>query len=257
MTFHTFGDEKNPVMVMLPGSLCPSSSMSYLYDIWKEDFYIIAVDYNGYDGNSTFSTRQGEAKEIVQYLKAQDITQIKMVYGQSMGAEIAIELVHQLLDIGIMVDKVFLDGAPCIKLPKAYKAVVRAIFLKAVRLLRENKAEDMMNMRFVRQLTNGDTESLRSMMEPVTEVVPYLTDKSVINQTECCYTFDFPAFTKDDQKKLYFFYAKEEKAYKTCFKKVKKTYSNANYKVVTGYGHMTYSARETEKYTQMIRKICR
>jgi hypothetical protein len=42
-------------MVMLPGSLCPSSSMSYLYDIWKEDFYIIAVDYNGYDENSTFS----------------------------------------------------------------------------------------------------------------------------------------------------------------------------------------------------------
>jgi pimeloyl-ACP methyl ester carboxylesterase len=126
MEFHTFGDEKNSVMVMLPGSLCPSSSMRYLYDIWKEDFYIIAVDYNGYDENSTFSTRQGEAKEIMQYLKEQDITRIKMVYGQSMGAEIAIELVHQLLDVGITVDKVFLDGAPCIKLPKAYKAVVRA-----------------------------------------------------------------------------------------------------------------------------------
>jgi pimeloyl-ACP methyl ester carboxylesterase len=257
MEFHTFGDEKNPVMVMLPGSLCPSSSMSYLYDIWKEDFYIIAVDYNGYDENSTFSTRQGEAKEIVQYLKGQDITRIKMVYGQSMGAEIAIELVHQLYNVGITVDKVFLDGAPCIKLPKAYKAVVRAIFLKAVRLLRENKADDMMNMRFVKQLTNGDTKSLRSMMEPVTEVVPYLTDESVINQTECCYTFDFPVFDEVNQKKLYFFYAKEEKAYKTCFKKVKKTYPYANYKVVTGYGHMTYSARETEKYTQMIRKICR
>jgi hypothetical protein len=71
-------------MVMLPGSLCPSSSMSYLYDIWKEDFYIIAPDYNGYDENSTFSTRQGEAKGIVQYLKKQGITHIKMVYGQSM-----------------------------------------------------------------------------------------------------------------------------------------------------------------------------
>jgi pimeloyl-ACP methyl ester carboxylesterase len=257
MQFHTFGNEKNPVMVMLPGSLCPSSSMGYLYDIWKEDFYIIAVDYNGYDGNSTFSTRQGEANGIVWYLKQQGITRIKMVYGQSMGAEIAIELVHQLLDIGITVDKAFLDGAPCIKLPKPYKAVVRAIFLKAVRLLRENKADDMMNMRFVKQLTNGDANSLRSMMEPVMEIVPYLTDESVINQTECCYTFDFPSFDENNQKKFYFFYAKEEKAYKTCFKKVKKTYSHANFKVVTGYGHMTYSARETEKYTQMIHKICR
>jgi hypothetical protein len=257
MKFHTFGKEENPVMVMLPGSLCPSSSMSYLYDIWKEDFYIIAPDYNGYDENSTFSTRQDEAKGIVQYLKKQGITHIKMVYGQSMGAEIGIELVHQLFDAGITVDKAFFDGAPCIKLPKAYKAVVQAIFLKAIRLLRENKADDMMNMKFVKQLTNGDTESLRPMMEPVMEVVPYLTDESVINQTECCYTFDFPAFDKNNQKKLYFLYSKEEKAYKTCFKKVKKAYPNANYKVLTGYGHMTYSVRETEKYTQMIRKICR
>jgi hypothetical protein len=139
-----------------------------------------------------------------------------------MGAEIAIELVHQLLDVGITVDKAFLDGAPCIKLPKAYKAAVRAIFLKAVRLLRENKADDMMNMRFVKQLTNGDAKSLRSMMEPVMEVVPYLTDESVINQTECCYTFDFPAFEEKDQRKFYFLYAKEEKAYKTCLRRLKK-----------------------------------
>jgi pimeloyl-ACP methyl ester carboxylesterase len=96
MEFHIFGDEKNPVMVMLPGSLCPSSSMSYLYDIWKEDFYIIAVDYNGYDRNSTFSTRQGEAKGIVQYLKEQDITQIKMIYGQSMGDKYC-EVIKSLL----------------------------------------------------------------------------------------------------------------------------------------------------------------
>jgi pimeloyl-ACP methyl ester carboxylesterase len=257
MKFHTFGEKENPVMVMLPGSLCPSSSMSYLYDIWKKDFYVIAVDYNGYEENSTFSTRQGEASGIVQYLKNENITRIKMVYGQSMGAEIAIELVHQLLEEEITVEKTFLDGAPCIKLPKPYKAIVRAIFLKMTRLLRENKAEDMMNMRFVKQLTNGDTKSLRSMMEPVMEVAPYLTDESVVNQTECCYTFDFPAFEENYQKNFYFLYAKEEKAYKTCFKKVKKTYPNANYKVLTGYGHMTYSARETEKYTQMIRKICK
>jgi hypothetical protein len=38
--------------------------------------------------------------------------------------------------------------------------------------------------------TNGDAKSLRSMMEPMMEVLPYLTDESVINQTECCYAFD-------------------------------------------------------------------
>jgi hypothetical protein len=242
---------------MLSGSLCPSASMSYLYDSWKEDFYIIAPDYNGYDENTTFSTRQLEAKGIVLYLKEQGITKIRMVYGQSMGAEIAIELIHQLLEEGITVDKAFFDGAPCIRLPKAYRAVMRLIFLKMLHMLRNKKVDDVMNIKFVKQLTGGDTESLRLMMEPVMAVTPYLTDESVINQTECCYTFDFPTFDENYQKNLYFFYAKEEKAYKTCFKKVKKTYPNAKYKVVSGYGHMTYSVRETEKYTEMIRKICR
>jgi esterase/lipase len=121
MKFNTFGDEKNPVMVMLVGSFCPSTCMSYLYDSWKKDFYIIAPEYNGYDENSTFTTRKQEAKESVLYLKKQGITKIKMVYGQSMGAEIAIELIHQMLGAGISVDKGFFDGAPCIRLSKAYK----------------------------------------------------------------------------------------------------------------------------------------
>jgi pimeloyl-ACP methyl ester carboxylesterase len=257
MKFHTFGNEENPVMLMLPGSFCPSSSMSYLYDSWKEYFYIIAPDYNGHYENSTFSTRKQEAGEIVEYVKEHGLTQIKMVYGQSMGAEIAIELVYQLLDAGIAVDKAFFDGAPCIKLSKAYKAFMYFKFRTLVRMLWDKNIDDVMNMKLIKQLTNGDTESLKAMMEPTMAVASYLTDESIKNETECCYTFDFPAFEESFQKNLYFFYAKEEKAYKTCIKGVKKAYPAAHYKVVTGYGHLTYSVKETEKYTEMIRKICR
>lgn len=40
-----------------------------------------------------------------------------MIYGQSMGVEIAIELFKQLEKTNIDIDCCFLDGAPCIKLP--------------------------------------------------------------------------------------------------------------------------------------------
>jgi hypothetical protein len=257
MKFHTFGNKENPVIVMLAGSFCPSTCMSYLYDDWKKEFYIIAPDYNGHYENSTFSTRKQEAKEIVEYLKEHGTTRIKMVYGQSMGAEVAIELIHQLLEAGLSVDKGFFDGAPCIRLSKAYKAFMYFKFRTLIRMLRDKNIDDVMNMKLIKQFTNGDTESLRPMMEPMISVAPHLTDESIKNETECCYTFDFPSFEESIQKNLCFFYAKEEKAYKTCIKGVKKAYPDANYKVVTGYGHLTYSARETEKYTQMIRKICR
>jgi pimeloyl-ACP methyl ester carboxylesterase len=256
MKFNTVGDEKNPVMVILAGSFCPSTCMSYLYDSWKKDFYIIAPEYNGYDENSTFTTRKQEAKEIVLYLKKQGITKIKMVYGQSMGAEIAIELIHQMLGAGISVDKGFFDGAPCIRLSKAYKAFMYFKFRTMIRMLRDKNIDDVMNMKLVKQFTNGDTESLRPMMEPMIAVAPYLTDENIKNQTECCYTFDFPVFDERFQKNLYFFYAREEKAYRTCIKGVKKAYPYARYKVVSGFGHLTYSVRETEKYTEIIRRIC-
>jgi pimeloyl-ACP methyl ester carboxylesterase len=246
-----------PVVIMLSGSFCPGESMEYLYDIWKKEFYIIVPEYNGHYQGSTFSTRQNEAKEIVEYVKEQGITRIKMVYGQSMGAEVAIELIHQLLEAGILVDKGFFDGAPCIQLSKAYKTFMYVKFRTLIRMLRDKSIDDVMNMKLVKQLTNGDTESLRPMMEPVMAAAPYLTDESIKNETECCYTFDFPTFEETFQRNLYFFYAREEKAYKTCINGVKKAYPHANYKVVTGYGHLTYSVRETEKYTQMIRKICR
>ncbi len=44
-----------------------------------------------------------------------------MIYGQSMGSEIGIELMKQLSLQGIIVEKAVFDGAPCITLSKAYK----------------------------------------------------------------------------------------------------------------------------------------
>jgi hypothetical protein len=172
-----------------------------------------------------------------------------------MGAEVAIELIHQLLEAKISVDKGFFDGAPCIKLSKAYKAFMYFKFRTLIRMLRDKNIDDVMNMKLVKQLTNGDTQSLRAMMAPTMAAAPYLTDESIRNETECCYTFDFPAFDENFQKSLFFFYAKEEKAYRTCIKGVKKAYPYANYKVVSGYGHLTYSVREIEKYTEMIKKF--
>ena len=44
-----------------------------------------------------------------------------MVYGQSMGGEVAIELMKQMQENNIAIGYGVFDGAPCIKLSKAYK----------------------------------------------------------------------------------------------------------------------------------------
>ena len=107
---------------MLAGSFCPPESMESLYTILKDDFFIIAPNYNGqYEGSKDFTSRKGEASEIKQYLADCGVTCVRMIYGQSMGCEIGIELMSQLITAGIKVENSFWDGAPCIKLSKAYK----------------------------------------------------------------------------------------------------------------------------------------
>ena len=256
MKFYTYGNNSNPLIVMLPGSFCPAKVLRYLYSRLQSDFYVCVVEYNGHYAGSTFTSRQGEAREVVQYLLKENLTEINMIYGQSMGAEIGIELMHQLLQKGIHVGRAFFDGAPCIRFSKPYKAFMNMKFRKLIHMIRDKSADDVLQWKFLKAFTNGDTEILRPLIEDLIDVAPYLTDESIKAETECCYTFDFPSFCNEDQKKLFFFYAKEEKAYKICYKGLVQAYPNAVFKVVSGYGHMTYSVRHIDEYVQMLRDVC-
>lgn len=124
MKFQTIGNPNDSLIIRLPGSFCPSRGLNYLYEKLKDDYCIVLVEYNGHYENSTFSSRQNEAKGIVEYIQNQNIHTIKMIYGQSMGAEIAIELFKQLKKTNIDIDCCFLDGAPCIKPLYLYKKIV-------------------------------------------------------------------------------------------------------------------------------------
>lgn len=258
MLFHTFGDKGKPVLVMLTGSFCPAESMENLYSKLREDFYIIVPTYNGHcEGSKDFTTRQGEASEIKQYIQNNQIDNIKMIYGQSMGAEVGIELLRQLLVSGVNVETTLFDGAPCIQLSKLYKAFMYWKFKTMINMLNGKTLEEAMNIPIVKKFSNGDPEALKPMIEPIIQVAPFLSKTSLKNEVECCYTFDFPAMSDEMQKRMYFFYAKEEKACRSCLKWVKKAYPKANYRIESGYGHLTYACKHADEYVAWMKEICR
>ncbi|MBQ6946090.1 MAG: alpha/beta hydrolase [Ruminococcus sp.] len=255
MLFNTFGNKDNPVIIMLPGSFCPAESMKNLYSVLCKDFYIIAITYNGHHKDSKdFTSRQEEASEILRYIKECGISEIRMIYGQSMGAEIGIELLRQFVADGITVHKTFFDGAPCIKLSKAYKAFMLIKFKSLIKMVKNKSVDDVLKMSVVRKFAGGDAEALRPMLEDMSMVTPYLTDISIKNENECCYTFDFPQFDEGIQKNMFFFYGEEEKAYTLCAKYVRAAYPYAEYKVESGQGHLTYVSRHTEAYLELIKE---
>lgn len=255
MKVNTYGNRENKKIIMLSGSFCNGKSMEYLYSELKKDYYIIVPEYNGHYENSTFTTRQNEAKEIVDYVKENKLDFIDMIYGQSMGAEIGIELLYQLIKSNINVGKCFYDGAPCIKLSYLYKKFMYFKFKTLVGMLKGKDIEEVIKWKFLNSFSNGDTESLRPMLEPIIEIAPLISNESIKNENECCYTFDFPNISEENQKNMYFFYDRDEKAYKTCIKGVQKAYPQANYEIVDGYGHLTYSVKQKDEYIKKLKKI--
>ena len=71
MRIHACGDERAPVVVMLPGSFCNADTMANIITELEAEFHILAVDYNGqYAGSEKpFTSRRGEAEEIVHYVR--------------------------------------------------------------------------------------------------------------------------------------------------------------------------------------------
>lgn len=223
MKFDVFGEKNNPVIIMLAGSFCSGKCLEYIYSKMCDEYYVIAPTYNGlYEGSEPFTTRQNEAMEIAKYLLKHNISCVKMIYGQSMGTEIGMELLRQLIEKNIKVEYAFFDGAPMIKLSRPYKAFMYFKFSSMVKIFKGKNIDDVMNMKFLKQFVGNKINTMKSLLEAVVEVAPFISLQTIKNQTECCYTFDFPQMSEKMQKNIYFYYGSDEKAYKTCYKKLKK-----------------------------------
>jgi hypothetical protein len=122
----------------------------------------------------------------------------------------------------VKVENAVFDGAPMIKLSRAYKAFMRFKFNTIIRLAKTKSVDDVMNMSIIKQLGGSKISTLKPMLEDVAAVAPYISKQTIKNQVECCYTFDFPVMSEEMQKNMYFLYGAEEKAYKTCFEGVKR-----------------------------------
>ncbi len=117
MRIHSYGEEHAPVIIMLPGSFCNADTMENIITRLEAEFRVLAVDYNGqYAGSEKpFASRSGEAGEIVRYLQEHGIPAVALVYGQSMGGEMGMELLRQREGRGRLRPKAEKHGCPIIR----------------------------------------------------------------------------------------------------------------------------------------------
>jgi len=259
MRIHTYGEERAPVVIMLPGSFCNADTMMNIIAELEGAFRVLAVDYNGqYAGSEKpFTSRQGEAEEIIRCLRARAIASVALVYGQSMGGEMGMELISQLKGCGIGVNAAFFDGGPFLRFPKVVSKVLGNKFRTIVGNLRGKTLEEALREPTIVKFSGGRPERYSQMLGPICRNAPFMSDETLSREADACVTFDYPPMDRDFQRHMCFFYSREESAWRFCHRKLKRAYPHAHHKLVSGYGHVGYPAEHLKEYCGWLSALAR
>ena len=88
MNIHEFGDKINPVILLLPGTMCYwKGNFGSVIDKLAEDFLVAAVAYTGFDETDTESyvSLTDEVERIEKYIREHYAGRIQAAYGCSLG----------------------------------------------------------------------------------------------------------------------------------------------------------------------------
>ena len=106
----------------------------------------------------------------------------------------------------------------------------------------------------VQWMIHGDISPYKWFIKGLADAAPYMSDESINNESDACYTFDYPSVPIEEQKKYIFIWSKNEPAFKS-YKNVKKYYPYAKYSSPGELGHCGFISRQPERYARFLNKL--
>lgn len=139
MKFHTFGDEKNRVMILLHGMLNPWQIWEDAAAYFSKEYYVIVPELDGHteQEKSSFVSVEEEAETLRKYVIENFDGKISALCGLSMGGRIAAILAGMP---GIFVDALVLDGAPLQPLPGLVRKMIKSSYRMVIK---KSKSRDV------------------------------------------------------------------------------------------------------------------
>ena len=117
MTFHTYGNEESPRLLLIPGLGVSYEIFLPLIGLLKDRYFIVAVGIDGFllGQESQFTSVDDQAGQAIGYVRDHLGGRLDVAYGLSLGGKILSRMLERN-EIGI--DHAILDAAPLLPLPK-------------------------------------------------------------------------------------------------------------------------------------------
>ena len=240
MYINEYGNPNDPKLILLAPMMVSGSD---LYDLMspylKGQYFIIAPDQGGHGKAGAYISADEEYKRLKEYLQNKSYTDIKLVYGASLGVAVGWRL---FMDETFNVEHAWFDGVALSEKPsRMAEIMVGRMFKKRKKKLERTHVEaskslvSMYGYDFAKMMTKN--------FERIT-----LSDIDAI--CHACCNYDMKVLTTEQQRKLHLEYGEKDFDLKLSKKSLPKFMPNVKPVIRKGYPHCGYMAAHTKEYVE-------
>lgn len=241
MTIYEYGDRSKPHILLIHGMWMIHEMMLPYVDKLRDDYHIIAPDLTGHGSDTgRFESAQKEASEIVDWLVQNQMTELALVFGASLGGVIAMDVISN--ETVLHTHCAVMEGASLTRV-RGVEWLFRAMFCAM-----KKHPETIANM--YASLPELDEDAGRMLSDTMAR-----TDKEMLsNLVHSCnsYSFETRLLSPELQRHLFFEFGSKD-SHLVCQKSIKKYYPGAKIITRKGYGHCEYMFTHSNQYAELLK----
>ena len=250
MTIHEYGRDKPETVVLIHPSLVMWDYFEYVIPLLKERWHLVIPALPGYDEKtkSDFTSIEGIAAELAEWLKEHGCDRVSCIYGCSMGGSVVIRL---LADGRIPVDSAVIDGGITpYQLPWV---VTRLIAVKDFSMIMLGK---IFGIRLLEKAFSTDEYSEEDL-QYAANVLKLISVKTIWRTFDSCNNYSMPKPVRIACSNIEYWYTeKEKKARKQDILYVKKNISQTVFRKFRDVGHGGLAVLHPEEFSKKLTRLC-
>lgn len=248
MKIHDIHTEQKNVVLLLHPMLATAQMMQELVaEPMGKTFRYIIPDFSGHGeaSDSDYESAIKEAEQLSAYIKEQDISEIQLAFGASMGAVVLMELLHEP---SVQIDRIFFEGASMHS-----NAGFLNFMMKRIMVSKHRKAQAKPEIA-VQKMAQLYGEKVKQIM--ASQMIG-ISENSLINAVHDCAYVNLPTLSPEQQKNTVFAYGEKDTDLKRAKKVCPRNYPQAKLVVWDGKGHCTYITEDPAQYAAMLKTYMR
>ena len=236
MYIHTHGIKGDPVIILLhPMGITGEKMYEVVGSKFGGKYYFITPDMGGHGSEKrSFRSAKAEASALHNYLQRKGLTQIRLLYGASLGCAVSL---HLLQYGDLKIEYIYLDGAPVARLGFVMRKIFAPVLVWQQDMIIKNREKGISD--FVKRYG-------RDIAEHMADSFLAFDKESILHIGRDCVVGNTPDISREVQKRISFDWGEKELYTKTSMPLVKKLWPDAEVIVRPGMEHCEAMAQDPD-----------